>query len=288
VLARPQGTDGVPGVPGAPLEHLAAEPPDVMRELAGLYLPSARLLGRRTAEMHGALASRADDPDFAPEPFSTMYQRSLYQSLRSRAEQSLAALQRHAGGLPQPVRGLARGVVAGRDVLVAALRRVLERKIGGMRVRCHGDFHLGQVLSTGRDFIVVDFEGEPARALGERRIKRSPLTDVAGLLRSLDYAVAAATLDGRIRPEDVERLQPWAAAWKFWVAQQCLGSYLDALAGTAILPKTLAEIGTLLDIYQLEKALYEVTYELNHRPAWTKIPLGHICEFIRANGGGRR
>jgi maltose alpha-D-glucosyltransferase/alpha-amylase len=285
VLAAPD-TAAAPPVPGGLVEHLSGEPPPEIATRAGPYLESARVLGRRTAEMHRALGSTSRIPAFAPEPFTPMYQQSLFQSLRSKAEQALDTLRKRRSSLPPELAAAADQVLGSRDMLLALLHRVLERKVSGMRVRCHGDYHLGQILYTGRDFVVVDFEGEPARALGERRIKRSPLTDVAGLLRSSHYAVAAGALDGRVRPEDIPRLEPWARAWRFWVSQQFLQSYLGADAGSGLLPKNLGELAMLLDVYQLEKALYELRYELNHRPTWVGIPLEAVRQVLAGAGGG--
>jgi predicted RNA-binding Zn-ribbon protein involved in translation (DUF1610 family) len=152
-----------------------------------------------------------------------------------------------------------------------------------MRTRCHGDYHLGQVLYTGNDFVIVDFEGEPARHLGERRIKRSPLRDVAGMIRSFHYAAYAA-LRGQtstvLRPEDQPLLEEWAGAWYQWVSATFLKSYLEIMAVTPILPQTRDGMKVILDAYLLEKALYEVNYELNNRPDWVGLPLRGILQVL--------
>src|SRR6185369_1955857 len=152
-------------------------------ELIGGYLADAELLGRRTAEMHIALASRDDIPAFAPEPFTPHYQRSIYQSMRTQAVQTLQLLRRRAKDNPE-----AQMVIAREAELQKRFRAVLDGRISGQRIRTHGDYHLGQVLYTGNDFVIIDFEGEPLRPLSERRIKRSALRDVAGMLRSFHYA----------------------------------------------------------------------------------------------------
>ncbi len=281
-LSRPK--DAQPAVPAAEMliGSLDLEPPSEIQELLGLYLETTRLLGQRTGMLHLALASRADDPAFAPEAFTPLYQRSLYQSLRSRAEQVFALLRKRLRTLPENMRSEAADVLGQREALLARLRAVTGRRIGAVRTRCHGDYHLGQVLYTGKDFVILDFEGEPASALGERRLKRSPLTDVAGMLRSFHYASVAALIEGRVRPEDVATLEPWAAAWNAWVGRTFLRSYVDTAAGAPFIPKASAEFQVLLDAFLIEKALYEIQYELNNRPAWLPIPLRGVRQWLAA------
>ena len=151
-----------------------------------------------------------------------------------------------------------------------------------MRLRIHGDFHLGQILYTGKDFLIIDFEGEPARPLNVRRLKESPLRDVAGMLRSFHYA-AYASLLGKItgiRPEDFGLLESWARLWQVWVSATYLKAYLTATAESDFLPKTQKELQILLDAYSLQKAIYELGYELNNRPAWARIPLEGILQIM--------
>jgi len=155
-----------------------------------------------------------------------------------------------------------------------------------MRLRTHGDFHLGQVLHTGRDLVIIDFEGEPARPLGERRIKRSPLRDVAGMLRSFHYAVHGSVLrtelGASIRREDEVVLEPWIRAWYGWVSASFLRGYRQATVGAAFLPAVEAEWSVLLDAFLLHKAFYELSYELSNRPDWVAIPLRGILELVDA------
>jgi maltose alpha-D-glucosyltransferase/alpha-amylase len=153
-----------------------------------------------------------------------------------------------------------------------------------MRIRVHGDYHLGQVLFTGKDFVIIDFEGEPAHPLSARKIKRSPLRDVAGMLRSFHYA-ANAPLIGKaggivFRPEDLARLEPWAHCWTLWISAAFLSAYLESSAQASFLPRSREEISSLLSVFLLEKAIYELGYELNNRPDWVKLPLHGILDLL--------
>jgi maltose alpha-D-glucosyltransferase/alpha-amylase len=171
--------------------------------------------------------------------------------------------------------------------LLKKFRSILDRKTGGRRIRIHGDFHLGQVLFTGRDFVIIDFEGEPARPLGERRIKRSPLRDVAGMLRSFDYA-AYATLPGYgvssvVRSEDLPVLEPWVRFWSTWSSSVFLVSYLEKIKGAKLLPSSAVGRELLLKFLILEKLVYELGYELNNRPHWLRIPAQAIIQELEDN-----
>jgi maltose alpha-D-glucosyltransferase/alpha-amylase len=272
-----------PAVESKPLLGLLADDiPMLARELIGSYLESARLLGQRTAELHMALASVQDDPDFAPEPFSTLYQRSIYQSVQSQTGQVFQLLRSRLKKLPEAVRPEAQKVLELEGEIRRYYRSLLQRKINTMRIRVHGDYHLGQVLYTGRDFVIIDFEGEPARPLSERRIKRSPLRDVAGMLRSFHYASYAA-LYGQvsgIRPEDFSALEAWARFWFTWVGVAFLKTYLEVAKEAPFLPNDPMDLQILLDVYLLEKAIYEIGYELNNRPEWVKVPLQGVLQLV--------
>ncbi len=254
--------------------------PALAQETIGGYLSSAHLLGRRTGELHVALASDAKTPAFAPEPFTALYRRSLYQNMRTSANQSLTLLRNRLAGLPEEIRPDAERVVRLESVIVERFRQIVETRITAMRIRCHGDYHLGQVLFTGKDFVIIDFEGEPARPITERRIKRSPLRDVAGMLRSFNYATVAKLKIGGIRPEDVALLNQWARYWNLWVSVSFLKGYLAATATAGFLPKSREESILMLDLYLLEKATYELGYELNNRPDWVGVPIAGILQII--------
>jgi maltose alpha-D-glucosyltransferase / alpha-amylase len=259
---------------------LAQKPiPDAVREAIGAYLSDAELLGRRTAQLHLALASRDDDRAFAPEPFTPHYQRSIYQFMRTQIVQTMQVLRRRAKDRPEFEELLAR-----EPDLHQRIRGILNGKIDAARIRVHGDYHLGQVLYTGNDFVILDFEGEPARPLSERRIKRSALRDVAGMLRSFHYApyaVLFGTAPGSyVRPEDLERLETGAMFWHRWVSAAFLRAYLSESASGTHLPKKPEHIEILLNAYLLEKALYEINYELNNRPDWVRIPIRGVLDLL--------
>jgi len=257
--------------------------PAIAQETIGEYLVSAQLLGQRTAELHLTLASAMDDPNFVPEPFSVTYQRSLCHGMRGFALQVLQLLRERLKQLPDEAKADARKVLGLEDVIMGHFQDLTRRKITGMRVRCHGDYHLGQVLYTGNDFVIIDFEGEPARRLGERRIKRSPLRDVAGMIRSFHYA-AHVVLRGQastvVRPEDLPVLKEWARSWYLWVSATFLKSYLQFTADIPILPRSREDIRVILDAYLLDKAMYEVNYELNNRQNWFGLPIQGILHML--------
>jgi maltose alpha-D-glucosyltransferase / alpha-amylase len=274
----------VPPISQKHLLHLLQEPPALAQDTIGPYLVSAQLLGSRTAELHVALASAPDDPDFAPEPFSLNYQNSLYYAMRGFAIQTLQLLREQSGDLPEELGEDVQQVLGSEESIISRFRLLRHRKISTSRIRCHGDYHLGQVLYTGKDFVIIDFEGEPARSLSERRIKRSPLMDVAGMIRSFHYAAYTALLHQAslaLKPEDLPVLEHWAQFWYIWVSSSFLTSYVDGVEQARLLPDDPEQLRILLDAYLLEKAVYEIGYELNNRPDWLKVPLQGILQLMK-------
>ncbi len=270
-------------LPQTPLLELVRDPlPAQAEQLIGPYLDSARLLGRRTAELHLALASDPDQPAFAPEPFTPEFQAYLQRSMRELVDHNMQLLRSRLADLPASGKDDARAVLAREAEIAGRFDALLARPIRALRTRIHGDYHLGQVLYTGDDFMIIDFEGEPARPLNERRMKRSPLQDVAGMLRSFHYAAYAAYFaqgqDGRPAPE----LEAWAPFWHLWVSVAYLQSYLAVADGAAFMPADPEDLKLLLDVYLVEKAVYELGYELNNRPGWVQIPLQGILQTVRA------
>ncbi len=266
---------------GHPLDFINRELPHAVRDVIGTYLESVRLLGQRTGEFHVALAADVNDPDFIPEPFTPFYRRSAYQSMRTLADRALALLRDRLKTLPEDVRGEAESILALKSDILGRFRFVVDQKITALRIRCHGDYHLGQVLYTGKDFVITDFEGEPAQPLSERRSKRSPLSDVAGMLRSFDYAALSFLKSGDIRPEDLSRSQLLSKSWSFWVSVVFLQSYLESSRSKGFLPGSNEELKSLLDLYLLYKSVYELHYELNNRPDWISVPIRGIFDILR-------
>jgi maltose alpha-D-glucosyltransferase / alpha-amylase len=253
---------------------------EVATRTVGAYLESAELLGRRTAELHAALASDPDDPAFAPEVISQQDQRSIYQSLSGLALRSLELLRGQLNKLPEDTREDARKVLELEPRITAGLRSFLARRLKTTRIRVHGDYHLGQVLYTGHDFVIIDFEGEPTRTLYERRLKRLALRDVAGMLRSFDYASQAALRSEQLSAEALPRLQLWARFWVESVSAAFLRSYLNTASAASFVPHSPEDLDLQLTTMLLEKALYELRYELNMRPDWVRIPLRGIIDLV--------
>jgi maltose alpha-D-glucosyltransferase / alpha-amylase len=266
------------------LEAASAEPPEDVRELTAPYLDSAWLLGVRTAELHRALAAPRENPAFAPEPFNPFYQRSVFQNMRNQASDALELLASVADTLDPELRDHARRAVDMRGEILARLRRLLSQPIDASRIRIHGDFHTGQVLWTGRDFVIIDFEGEPGRPLSERRHKRPALVDVAGILRSFHYAAFGTLLSERvgdqIRPEDVAGLRPWGRFWYRWASASYLRGYLHEARDDVFVPRSDDALAGLLEAATINKVLYELAYELNNRPDWLAIPLRGLFELL--------
>jgi maltose alpha-D-glucosyltransferase/alpha-amylase len=272
-----------PPVPAGHFLSLPKKLPQLVKDTLGNYIDTARLLGQRTAEMHIALASAKNDPDFKAQPFTMMYQASLYQSLRGPAMRTIQLLQKKLTELPKEAQKDARSLVDKEKIIIDRFDVIRRRKITAWRIRCHGDYHLGQVLDTGNDFFITDFEGEPARPLSDRRLKRSPLKDVAGMVRSFDYAVSEAlTKQTKLsqKPARTLLLKRWARFWYTWTSAVFLNSYLDIMKKSGLLPEGPEKLKILLDAFILEKALYEVSYELNNRPDWIKIPVRGILNIL--------
>jgi maltose alpha-D-glucosyltransferase / alpha-amylase len=244
------------------------------------------LLGKRTAELHLALASSPADAAFAPERFTPEVCEELETTLHDLAVRNFDLLRMRSRELPEPLRQAASEVLKLEDGVLLTFHSALEKEIHAMRTRIHGDYHLGQVLFTGSDFFIIDFEGEPAKPVSERRTKRSPLQDVAGMLRSFHYAAQSAVMAAKGQVGEkadyglvLERL---AAHWQSLASRRFLLDYRKTAGSAAFLPENPLEFDALLRLHLLEKAIYELGYELNHRPDWLGIPLGGIEELVSA------
>ena len=242
------------------------------------YLARAVQLGERTGALHRALAADGADADFAPEPLAAEDFDELAETTRTTLAQVLAQLRIRLGELDPATRELASGVLAAEPALRTRIAALGGPCFAAAKTRTHGDYHLGQVLNADGDFVIMDFEGEPAKPLAERRRKRSPLRDVAGMLRSFHYAAQSALADF---PEYRAELEPHAGRWNERVREAFLGAWVAATAGAAFVPAECADRSRLLGAFLLEKALYEVAYELNNRPAWLGIPLRGVAQILR-------
>jgi maltose alpha-D-glucosyltransferase/alpha-amylase len=282
-LTEPNRSRELPFPTKSFLELADEDPLPLAQEVIGSHLEAARILGQRTAELHLALGSCRDDPAFAPEPFSTLYQRSLYQSLRTQCRRTLELLRKRLGGLPEPAQQDGRRLLELEAELLKRIRRIFEHKITAERLRCHGEYHLAQVLWTGKDWVIVNLEGDPSRSFGERRLKRSPLRDVASMVRSVHYAALCALGSRAVRPEDQASLAPWARFWHLWVSTAFLKGYLTAARGS-FLPTDRGELGILLDFYLLKRAVRELNFELTHQTEQVRVPLQGLLHLLEGNG----
>jgi maltose alpha-D-glucosyltransferase / alpha-amylase len=258
-----------------------AEPPQEVLDAIGAYLAVADVLGRRTGELHVQLGSAGpEDEAFAPEPFTREQLAQTATAMQQHAGEQLQLLERSLDRLDARRRILAEHVLNHRDDLLRQFEELLNVRDAAARIRCHGDYHLGQVLVSEGDVVIIDFEGEPARSLAERRRKTSPLRDVAGMGRSFSYAsltaLGAAT---KTRPEDYERLAPWAEFWEMWVSAAFLRAYLAAVQGAPFIPSNRTDLDLLLHTFIVDKAVYELAYELNNRPEWVHIPLSGLLRL---------
>jgi len=267
------------------LDLCALEPPPLAQHTIGGFLSLAELLGQRVGELHVALATAGGGSAFSPEPFTRLYQRSLYQSMSSQARATMEMLRSQQGRLNEESQKLAQDVLSCDQSLYSKFRELTRGLIDARRIRCHGDLHLGQVLFTGTDFVIIDFEGEPERPVSERRIKASAFRDVAGMLRSFHYAANAALrgrAQGLIMQHAEVPVEVWASYWSAWVSASFLRTYLVAAEPGGFLPKDRTRLNVLLRAYLLEKALYELRYEMNNRPDWVSIPLQGIKQYCGA------
>jgi maltose alpha-D-glucosyltransferase/alpha-amylase len=267
-------------------------PPPATFELIHGSLEFARQLGSRLGELHLTLGAAIDRPEFAPEPVSLQYQRSVYQSLRNMLFDVLDHLSRERSRIPEELLERASQIPDLQPALLDEFRAIADLRIHATRIRIHGDCRLDQILSTGRDFAFLDFEGRPGQPLGDRRIKRSPLRDVVGLVRSFDYAAEATLLGlvstrgkatGVIRNEDRAALTPWAKAWRRWVHDALFTGYFATVGDAEFIPQDLGERNMIFRVMLLEKLLYELLGELRNRPHWLAIPLDGLAEAMQSS-----
>ncbi len=254
------------------------------------FLNLARQLGLRTAEMHRALAELGhEDPDFAPEPINSEDLTEWRRELDAAAHDMLSKLDRERAKLPASSRDLAEQVLGLRDRLIGQVRSLIPDEVEAQKTRFHGDFHLGQVLAVKNDFFIIDFEGEPARPLADRRRKSSPLRDVAGMIRSFDYASFTAVRQlAEARPAAEPRMVQLADAWRQRAVDGFRAAYRRTMRGCSAYPVNKSQARRMLAFFMLEKAIYEVSYELANRPGWVDIPLKGVLDILEKTEGVQR
>ncbi|GAB3694411.1 hypothetical protein GCM10027592_15290 [Spirosoma flavus] len=245
------------------------------------------LLGRRTGELHCALYKPGAEAAFAPEPFTDAYRQFLIKRFEDLLNQRYALLIDNYTKLDPQAQRLAWVFMEAKEMIETFIDDFRNRPLDSLRIRIHGDYHLGQVLAVSGatsqgDFVIIDFEGEPESSIAERKIKHSPLKDVAGMIRSYHYAVSAKLFNStETEGLDPNHLQRVSDRWFYLIRDTFLDAYLDVFGAPHPLFKNNSEINFLLLIYLLEKAVYELGYEISYRPAWVKIPLKGIIDVIR-------
>jgi trehalose synthase-fused probable maltokinase len=268
-------TDGIIGA------TRRAIPIAVSRAFAA-FLSDAERLGTRTAELHLTLAAETENTAFRPELFASSDQSAFYERCQQLAAEVFELLRGQLPNLAEWIRPHAIQVLRLEAAVHEQLRRVMIKPIHAWQIRCHGDYHLGQLLVREHDFVVIDFEGEPARPLSERRKKQLALRDVAGMIRSYHYAScsAAARAQQSSPQSDARSIERWAQAWYFWTSVAFLTAYRQIAAGAVFLPASGEEFECLLETCLLDKALYELRYELNNRPDWVDLPLQALMDLV--------
>ena len=267
------------------LERLAAsvltDSAEAEQTTSPLFIAQMRTLGRRIGEMHAVLAAPTEDPEFKPEPLDKEDARRWGETLVEEAKMTFALLEQRFAELPDSVQRSARAVLDARREILKRVQEMSKAVQGELKTRYHGDLHLGQVLLTDNNFLITDFEGEPARPIEERRQRGSPLRDVAGMLRSFDYARAVAAERAITRAPDMsERIEAAYLAWRDESCESFLMGYRDGLGGARSAPSNEEDRRRLIDLFQMEKALYELRYEIDNRPLWLNVPAAGLLRLV--------
>jgi maltose alpha-D-glucosyltransferase/alpha-amylase len=260
------------------------ELPDNLKELLGASAGGfTRLLGKRTGELHLALASDSEDIDFKPESFSLHYQRSLFAGLQSLVRETFSNQNRNLERLSSPLREETAEILSRKNDVLEILKRIYEKKFDAVKIRIHGHYQLGQILLTGKDIAIRDFGGDPATSYSERRLKRSPLRDVAEMIRTFHYAGHAGLLrNNQVQQEELNKLIPFSSFWTYFVTGFFLDAYLESVKNSPLIPKNNDDLNVILQTFLLEKAIYSLKYELDKRPEWVSVPVGIIREILKS------
>ncbi|RTL36534.1 MAG: maltose alpha-D-glucosyltransferase [Candidatus Melainabacteria bacterium] len=270
--------------PAVPLSELVnIEPPEEVFELLGVYIKDAAKLGARTAEMHIALGKPSDLTAFQPEPISRNELIDISSTMRYDVVKVFKLLEQKVRTAEPDLVNSIKSLLLYRPKVVDLLDRLATINEELTKIRCHGDYHLGQVLYSGGDFFILDFEGEPSKPLELRIAKQTPLKDVAGMVRSFSYAsYASLFLFTHNRAEDLEAFLPWAKACEAWSSASFLKGYLQAMEGSSLVPSDRSDFFRALLPFMIDKAFYEIFYEVNNRPDWLRVPVSSVLEYLKA------
>jgi maltose alpha-D-glucosyltransferase/alpha-amylase len=280
VLSRPHD-ERVPSVPERSVVMLAKqEPTGGVEELIGLYRHTVELLGKRTAQMHLTLSAGTEDPQFAPEAYSSLDRRSAYQSLRNLVGRVLRTLRSQLHAVPSHNVDVARAILGQEAQILARFETMLHQRHNSRRIRGHCDYHLDQVLWTGKDFVIIDFDGGSRNTLSERRRKRTALHDVASMTRSFHYAAYTALLDGVVRDSDRAAAEPWANVWHAWIAAAFFRGYREEAGEAVFLPGPEDQLVSMVDRTVLARAFNELGQELAAPTDRLAIPLNAIGQML--------
>jgi maltose alpha-D-glucosyltransferase/alpha-amylase len=264
-----------------PLDEASIE----MEESVANYMRTIGILGQRTGELHQALAKITGNPDFDPEPIASSDLLSWRKHIEEDIERTFQKIEQCRGDFPEPLHPNLDRLLTSKQSLLQQLDNLIPPEVHAVKTRYHGDYHLGQVLVAEDDFIIIDFEGEPGRPLAERRIKHSPLRDVAGMLRSFSYAAAVALYHCTVdRPEDQSSLAPLVSIWEKEVVESFLAGYSETALSCPSYPQNPEHFWQLIELFALEKVLYELRYELDNRPGWVGVPLSGLLRFLEEGG----
>jgi maltose alpha-D-glucosyltransferase / alpha-amylase len=251
------------------------------------YLQRMTAVGRRVAELQLALASRDNVAEFAPEPITPDDARIWIDNVLQRSEFVFDELVRRQASLNDVDRALIDALIPHHDLLRARLRELFPDTIDAMKIRHHGDFHLGQMLVVKEDVVIIDFEGEPRRSIAERRRKAPAARDVAGLIRSIDYSATAALVRAlESAPDEQGKIARGLDKWREHAVAATLAAYRGSMLDPRLWPRQSQDASRLLDFFLLEKAFYEVEYELAHRPEWLRVPLAGLSRILSRSGDG--
>ena len=278
-LAKPESFDRIKGEEFETI-HFHELSQDWQDLVGGHFIEMVSLLGKRTGEMHLALASKPDMKGFEPEAFSLHYQRSLFSALQTLTRSAFQILQQTLKSLPKGDRIMAEEVLQLKSRVLTKFKMIYSEKMDAMKIRNHGDFHLGQVLWSGKDFIFIDFEGEPLMAFSERRIKRSPLRDLAGMIRSIHYVIYSTFFKFKSPHLKEHGFEPFVEDFYHLVSRFYVRSYLETVGEAEFVPKDKNQFNILLQTFLLEKAVYELKFDLQKRPDWARIPMEGIKYLV--------